>query len=151
MHGIDLEEAIRPLVAALGYELWGLELSGQGRRTVLRVYIDSDQGIGVEDCSAVSNQVSSLLDVEEPIHGAYTLEVSSPGLDRGLYTLEQCRRYSGQRVKMRLREAFEGQRNFTGILAGVENQDLVVRTAAEEELLLPYTSVERINLAADAA
>ncbi len=142
----ELDQQLRPVVAALGYELWGIEWSGQGRHSKLRLFIDGPEGITVDDCATVSEQVSSLLDVEEPITGAYTLEVSSPGIDRPLFTLEQCRRFAGCRVQLRLRRPFDGRRKYEGLLVGVEDEDIVVRVSEDEEVLLPFPDVERMNL-----
>ncbi len=132
---------------AVGFELWGLDYHASGRKSLLRVYIDGPDGINVDDCAQVSRQISSVLDVEDPIHGEYTLEVSSPGLDRPLYTLEQYRGYVGHRVQLRLRYPFEGQRKFSGVLGSVENDDILL-VVDDEEYVLPFESIERGNLAA---
>ena len=92
----QITDMLRTTVEALGFELWGIEYLSQGRHSVLRVYIEAENGIAVEDCATVSEQVGSVLDVEDPITGEYTLEVSSPGMDRLLFKLDQypglCRR-----------------------------------------------------------
>jgi len=85
----QIQALLEPTVEALGYELWGLEYLSQGRHSTLRLYIESEQGISIDDCAAVSEQVSSVLDVEDPITGEYTLEVSSPGMDRLLFKPDQ--------------------------------------------------------------
>ena len=85
----QLETIIEPIVTSLEYDLWGVEFVSQGRNSMLRIYIDRENGISLEDCEAVSRQVSAVLDVEDPIADEYTLEVSSPGLDRPLFKLEQ--------------------------------------------------------------
>ena len=104
----QMEAMLAPTVEALGFELWGLEYLSQGRHSLLRVYIEHDKGISVDDCAAVSEQVSAVLDVEDPITGEYTLEVSSPGMDRLLFKLEQFTAYIGEEIDIRLRSAFEG-------------------------------------------
>lgn len=148
-HDDYLQQLLQPAVEALGFELWGLEISGgSGKRKLLRLYIDSSQGVGVDDCAAVSHQVSGVLDVEEPISGEYVLEVSSPGMDRPLYQLEQYARYLGQRAKIKLRYAYEGRRNFEGTLVAVEGEDVVLRVD-DEEYLLPYDTIERARLVPD--
>lgn len=141
----QLQAMLAPVVTALGYEFWGLEYLTHGRQAVLRVYIDSPNGIGVEDCATVSRQASAVLDVEDPIPVEYTLEVSSPGMDRPLFTLEQYAQSRGELVKLRLRAPFEGRRNFSGQLVGVEGEDVVV-VVDEHEYLLPIELIDKANI-----
>ena len=141
----QLQALLAPVVEALGYECWGVELISQGRHSVLRVYIDRPEGILIDDCEAVSRQVSGILDVEDPISGEYTLEVSSPGMDRPLFTLEQFAKHAGEQVKIRLRSPYEGRRNYQGILRGVEEQDVVV-LVDDHEYLLPIDSIDKANI-----
>ena len=136
---------LEPTVEALGFELWGIEHISQGRHSVLRVYIDSENGIGVEDCAAVSQQVSAILDVEDPITGEYTLEVSSPGMDRLLFKLEQFTGYIGEQIELRLRTPFEGRRKFKGVLKGIEGEDVVVQVD-DHEYLLPYSAIDKARV-----
>lgn len=141
----QLQAMLAPVIEALGYECWGIEFISQGRHSLLRVYIDHANGILVEDCETVSRQVSGILDVEDPISNEYTLEVSSPGMDRPLFTLEQFARHAGEMVKIKLRSPYEGRRNFQGLLRGVEEQDVVV-LVDEHEYLLPVEQVEKANI-----
>ncbi len=141
----QIADMLQPTVAALGYELWGVEYLAQGRHSVVRVYIDSSAGITVEDCAAVSEQVSGVLDVEDPIAGEYTLEVSSPGLDRQLFALGQYAAYVGEEVELRLRSAFEGRRKFKGTLKGIEGEDVVIQID-DHEFLLPYGAIEKARV-----
>ncbi|MDP6967827.1 MAG: ribosome maturation factor RimP [Gammaproteobacteria bacterium] len=141
----QLETLIQPAVEACGCEFWGLEYLSQGRFSTLRVYIDHPQGVDVDMCADVSRQVSAILDVEDPIAGEYNLEVSSPGLDRPLFTLEQYQLNIGQNISLRLRLAFEGRRKFTGLLRGVEAEDVVL-LVDDEEFLLPVSSIEKANV-----
>ena len=136
----QLQALLAPVVEALGYEF-----ISQGRHSVLRVYIDRPEGILIDDCEAVSRQVSGILDVEDPISGEYTLEVSSPGMDRPLFTLEQFAKHAGEQVKIRLRSPYEGRRNYQGILRGVEEQDVVV-LVDDHEYLLPIDSIDKANI-----
>ncbi len=136
---------IEPVVNGLGCRLWGIEYVSQGRHSFLRVYIDAENGVDVEDCARISRQISSVLDVEDPVKGEYTLEVSSPGLDRRLYTREQFEEFSGARVKVNLRRAWQGRKRYTGILCGVEDDDVVIR-ADDEEYLIPLEQIERANV-----
>lgn len=141
----QIEELLAPTVEAMGFELWGLEYLSQGRHTLLRVYIEHEDGISVDHCAAVSEQVSSLLDVEDPITGEYTLEVSSPGMDRLLFKLEQYLAYVGEMIEIRLRTAYEGRRKFTGILKGTEGEDVVVHVD-DHEYLLPHSAIEKARV-----
>lgn len=140
-----IRKIVEPVVTALGFQLWGIEYLGQGRHTLLRVYLDKEGGIDIEDCAEASRHISSILDVEDPISSEYTLEVSSPGLDRLLFTLEQMKAYVGSTLKLRLTENFEGRRNFSGILKDVVN-DEVVLVADGSELIFPYELVEKANI-----
>ena len=140
-----LTDLIPPVVDALGYKLWGVEYLGQGKHSVLRVYLDKEGGIFIEDCVEASKQISSLLDVEDPITGEYTLEVSSPGLDRILFTLEQFQEYVGYHIKLKLTESFAGKRNFSGQLKAVVD-DEVVLIIGDQEYTLPYELIEKANL-----
>ena len=112
----QIEDMIEPTVKAMGFALWGVEYISQGRHSVLRVYIERDSGITVDHCAAVSSQISAIFDVEDPITGEYTLEVSSPGMDRRLFTLEQFSAYVGEVVDLQLRNPFDGRRKFKGVL-----------------------------------
>lgn len=141
----QLQALLAPVVEALGYQCWGVEFISQGRHSVLRVYIDHANGILIDDCEKVSRQISGVLDVEDPVSGEYTLEVSSPGMDRPLFTLEQFAAHVGEQVKIRLRSPYEGRRNFQGLLRGVEEQDVVVQVD-EHEYLLPVESIDKANI-----
>ena len=98
-----LQEILEAAVTTLGFELVGVDYIAQGHRSVVRVYIDSEVGVTVDDCARVSRQVSAILDVEEPIRSEYTLEVSSPGIERPLFTLAHYQRFIGRAVDIRLR------------------------------------------------
>ncbi|MBD7976242.1 MULTISPECIES: ribosome maturation factor RimP [Pseudomonas] len=141
----QLQAMVSPVIEALGYQCWGIEFLPQGKHSLLRIYIDHADGILVDDCEKVSRQVSGVLDVEDPISNEYTLEVSSPGMDRPLFTLEQFAVYAGEQVKIKLRIPFDGRRNFQGILRGVEEQDVVV-LVDDHEYLLPIDSIDKANI-----
>ena len=116
-------------VEPMGYELVGVEFFGRGKGgKVLRVYIDGEDGITLDDCTAVSHQLSGMLDVEDPIRENFDLEVSSPGLDRPLFRAEHFARFAGERARIRLKRPLEGRRNFEGILKGADDEfvELVV-------------------------
>jgi len=140
-----LENLIAPVAESLGCELWGLDYITRPKSSLLRIYIDKESGIDVKDCERVSRQVSAVMDVEDPISGEYTLEVSSPGMDRPLFKLEHFAAYSGQNIKLKLRTAFEGRRKFSGLLKGVEDEDVVLQVD-QEEYLLPYELIDKANV-----
>jgi ribosome maturation factor RimP len=117
---------LEPVIEALGYELVELEFHPQGRGGLLRIYLDREGGIGVDDCERASRQVSSVLDVEDPIPGAYTLEVSSPGLDRPLRKAEDYTRFAGQRAKLELLLPRDGRRRFSGGLRGIDGGEVLI-------------------------
>jgi ribosome maturation factor RimP len=141
---------IRELVAraagALGYELVGVEwLSRQKSGHLLRVYIDSPDGIDLADCERVSHQVSGLLDVEDPINGDYALEVSSPGLDRPLFELAHFERFIGQSARVRLMVAQEGRSNFRGVITAVDGDEVVLEVDGEP-VRLPFGKIASARL-----
>jgi len=140
-----IRNIVEPVVVALGYQLWGIEYLGQGRHSLLRIYIDKEGGINIDDCAEASRQVSAILDVEDPISSEYTLEVSSPGLDRILFTLDQCRAYAGSAVKLRLSGNFEGRRNFNGVIKSVVDSSIVLM-AGEDEFVFPFEMIEKANV-----
>jgi ribosome maturation factor RimP len=141
----QITDLLGATVDALGFELWGVEYLSQGRHSILRVYIDAENGITVEDCARVSEQVGSILDVEDPITGEYTLEVSSPGMDRLLFRLDQYPGYVGEMVELRLRAPFEGRRKFKGVLTGIEGEDVVIRVD-DHEYLLPHSAIDKARI-----
>lgn len=118
-----LQALLAPVVASMGYELVGVERHGGSRSALLRVYIDRDGGVSVDDCAAVSHQVSGVLDVENPVSGHYTLEVSSPGLDRPLFLPAHFERFRGHKVRLKLlRPTESGSRKLTGEIRAVDGQ-----------------------------
>jgi ribosome maturation factor RimP len=116
-----LTQLLQPLIEDMGYEFVGLEHRSNPKNPVLVIYIDQPDGIAVEDCENVSREVAALLDVEDPIPGHYNLEVSSPGLDRPLFTLEQFERFSGEQVSLSLYAPLNGRRRFKGRILGVSS------------------------------
>ena len=136
---------LEPTINALGLQLWGVEHNSQGRYSVLRVYIDSADGISIEDCEHVSRQVSAILDVEDPIAGEYTLEVSSPGADRRLFTLEQFTQFIGNEVDVRLKTPLEGRRKFKGQLTGVTGEKIPLQVDGTE-YQCPFEAIEKANI-----
>jgi len=141
----SLQSLVEPVVEALGFELWGLEHRRQGSGQLLRIYIDCEAGVTVDDCAAVSEQVGALLDVEDPLSGAYTLEVSSPGFDRPLFRPEHFRRSVGERVKLSLKLPREGRKRFTGVISTVQGDDVTLQTE-DGELRLAFELIDRARI-----
>ncbi len=130
--GDELRRLIEPKIEGLGYELSDLEVKIGGREGVIRIYIDRlPEGIGLDDCEAVSRQVSALLDVEDLISGNYTLEVSSPGLDRRLTRIEHFQRFMGEEVRVKLRFPLDGRRNFRGEIKSASGRNIEVEVDGE--------------------
>jgi len=138
----DLEKIIKPTIVDMGFEFWGLDYSNKSGNTSLRVFIESEKGIDVEDCAEVSRRLSVLLDVEDPIRGEYDLEISSPGLSRKFYSLDQYQRFIGAFIKVRLYLNFDGRKNFKGILIGIKDGELLIRDG-ENEFFIPFESIEK--------
>jgi ribosome maturation factor RimP len=142
-----LTEMLKPAAEALGYEFLGIEYVGQGIHSVLRVYIDHEDGISVEDCTKVSHQASGVLEVEDPIVSQYTLEVSSPGMDRPLFTLPHFEKVIGQQINMRCHVGVNGRRKFKGELIQVDEQHLVI-TVDNESYQVDFQDIDKANLVA---
>jgi ribosome maturation factor RimP len=127
MRNEELTELLAPVVADLGLECLGVEYSPSHGNGLVRVYIEAaDRAVTVDDCEAVSRQVSATLDVNDPVDGRYTLEVSSPGLDRPLYTPQQFARFIGGAAKIELNLPVNGRRRFQGPILAVEGDTIVV-------------------------
>jgi ribosome maturation factor RimP len=143
---LQLGDMLEPGITSMGYELVGVELQTGGKGGgLLRVYIDSEAGITAEDCQKVSYQVSGVLDVEDPIPGHYTLEISSPGLDRMLFRKQDFERYAGQLIKLRTAYPIEGQRKFKGRLLGLQGENVVFEQD-DMEISLPFDQIEQARL-----
>ena len=161
-----LYDLIAPAVAACGVDLWGIEFLPQGKRSLLRIYIDKavdenvepilnedgeveqGRGIGVQDCVLVTQQVGAMLDVHDPISGEYALEVSSPGWDRPFFQLSQMSGYIGHQVALRLIAAVENRRKFQAKLLSVdlENEMIEVEVDAKHMLEIDSNNIDKANL-----
>ncbi|WP_165934230.1 MULTISPECIES: ribosome maturation factor RimP [Sodalis] len=139
-----LTEMISAPVEALGYELVGIEFI-RGRQSTLRIYIDSDKGITVDDCADVSHQVSAVLDVEDPISVAYSLEVSSPGLDRPLFAAKHYMQFIGEEVSVVLRIAMQNRRKWQGIIKTVDGEMITVTVEGKDEVFA-LSNIQKANL-----
>jgi len=141
---------IEPVVTDMGYELVGVEYIASGKHSVLRVYIDSDMGVGINDCEKVSRQISAIFDVEDPITGQYNLEVSSPGIERPLFNISHYQRFLGSEVKLRMVRPINGQRKFRGTIGSVSEVHNTIELLTElESVTLEIEMIERANLVAN--
>lgn len=140
-----LQELVQGSVEDLGCELWGIECQRVGRYLTMRLFIDKEGGVTVEDCADVSRQVSAVLDVEDPIADKYNLEVSSPGLDRPLFTLNQFERYLGQEILLHLRIPVADRRKWQGQLAKIEN-DMITLIVDGKEQVLAFGNIQKANV-----
>jgi len=143
----QIEQLIEAPIESLGYELLGVEYIKNGRDTVLRIYIDSSQGISIEDCERVSHQVSGILEVEDPISTAYSLEVSSPGFDRPLFKEKDFVRFAGAEAKISMKLPVQGRRNFKGMLEGFSEGNILIEVDGEV-YELPLTKLAKARLVA---
>lgn len=141
----SLENIIKPILDDLGYELWGIEYLAQGKYSTLRVYIDKPEGIVIEDCEQASRQISAILDVEDPIKGNYSLEVSSPGIPRPLFYAWQYQRYPGCEINLKLIRPVNGQRKWTGNLVSASEHELVVSVEGEN-YTIQISNIAKANL-----
>lgn len=142
-----LTELLRPTVEANGFELLGLEIVQAGRHSTLRIYIDHTDGVNVENCALVSREVSAILDVEDPIQAEYSLEVSSPGLDRPLFTPAHYAAVVGQKVEVKLAIPQDGRRKFKGMLTAIEDDMLIVEVDGKPYRLL-MDNIDKANVVA---
>jgi ribosome maturation factor RimP len=144
-----LRDRLASVVNAMDYEFVGCEMLRQGRGSVLRIFIDKPQGITVEDCSRVSRQLSAMLDVEDPIQGDYTLEISSPGLNRPLFDVAHYQNQIGQKIKVRLYAPIANRRNFVGMLVKVDEDKIHLMIDESGTVELSFSEIERANVIAD--
>ena len=140
-----LSQLIGQVVEPMGYELVGIEYRRGADSGLLRIYIDQDAGIVLDDCVKVSRQVSAMLDVEDPLREAYQLEVSSPGTDRPLFVKEHFERFAGNKIRIKLRIKLHGQKRFEGVLKGVQDEDVVLEIDGEMECL-PLDQIDSARL-----
>ncbi len=145
----QLVDMLTPTVSALGYELLGIEYQSQGKHSVLRIFIDSANGIMLEDCEKVSRQVSGVLDVEDPISGEYSLEVSSPGMERPLFKTEHYKQFIGQPVSLRFYGMVEKRRKLKGNIVAVEGNTVTISELGTElEFDIDIDDIDKANLIA---
>jgi ribosome maturation factor RimP len=143
----QITEIVDRVAKAQGLEIVELEFLGGGKQRLLRVYIDRPEGVTHQDCETVSHQVGSILDAEDVIPGEnYTLEVSSPGVERKLTKPADFQRFTGQKAKVVTHEPVETQKHWEGVLRGMEGQEIVIEPSEGRLIRIPLTSVKRANL-----
>lgn len=149
----SVEERVRAIAERVtidhGLELVHAEVAGPENKPIVRIFIDKPAGVTHEDCSEVSFHVGTILDVEDFIHASYTLEVSSPGLERGLYKRGDYERFAGRNARLRTRRAINGQRNFGGELLGIEGDDVLFEDRTNGRVRIPFDAIARANLEVD--
>ena len=143
-----LDDIVKNTVEGLGFELWGYEYRPHSESALLRVFIEKEQGISVDDCASVSRQIGAVLDVENIIPVAYILEVSSPGMDRVLFKAEQYQDYIGESLKIRTRTRLDDRRNFKGLLVSASKSVVTIKVD-NQEFEIPYESIDRARLVLD--
>ena len=157
-----LTELLEPSITAMGYTLWGIEFHSNSVNALLRIFIDKDTGVTVDDCADVSHHVEGLLDVNDPISTAYTLEVSSPGLDRSFFSLEQMMKYLGSEMDVQLISVVNNRRRFKATFTKAEGENLTffipkstgkkgkaakqVEVTEGEEITVDYSMLDKVNL-----
>ncbi|MGE4273606.1 MAG: ribosome maturation factor RimP [Desulfitobacterium sp.] len=141
----QVEAIITPVITEQGLELVDIEYVKEGAHWYLRIYIDKENGVDIDDCTNVSHLVSEVLDKNDPITQAYMLEVSSPGLERPLKKDEDFERFKGKLVRVLTKEPFQGYQEFTGYLVGLIEDDIVLEYK-KEKVVIPRTIVEKANL-----
>ncbi|HEX8162581.1 MAG TPA: ribosome maturation factor RimP [Pyrinomonadaceae bacterium] len=150
---VEVEERIRGIAERVatehGLEFVHAEVGVIGRSAAVRVFIDKPGGVTHQDCSTVSHHIGTVLDVEDFVSNAYTLEVSSPGLERGLYKREDYERFAGQSAKLKSRDPINGQRNFRGRILGVEGDRVVFEDKTSGRVLIPVERIAKANLEID--
>lgn len=138
-------DLIEPIVEGLGYECVGIEYSPHPQHGMLRIYIDGENGILLEDCTKVSHQLSGMLDVEDPIPGEYQLEVSSPGEDRPFFKLEQFQKYIGGTVTVNLFKPIDKRRKIIGIIEAVDGEDIILQENGQS-YKVPFQAMSKARL-----
>lgn len=141
----QLNNLVHSVVTGLGFQVWGYEYRPHSESALLRIFIENEGGVSIDHCTLVSRQIGAALDVEDIIPVAYILEVSSPGIDRVLFTPEQFKDYIGEAVKVRARSPIEGRRNFKGTIESVGENEVNV-TVDNDTFVIPFNVVDRARL-----
>lgn len=139
---------LEPVIESMGYECVGVVWMPQSGRGVLRIYIDKEGGVTIDDCTLVSRQVSSVLDVEDAIAGEYNLEVSSPGIERPLFKFDDYQKFMGKKIKLRLKKPIDARRNWQGQITAANDNEITL-AVGEDEIILPFDAIDKAHLLAD--
>ncbi len=142
----DIEKVIEPVINALGIELDYIEFSMMKGKALLRVFIDKENGVNIDDCTQVSREIEAVLDVEDPIPYSYVLEVSSPGLDRPLKSIKDFKRYSGNMVRVVTNDPVEGETFFIGKLVEAGDDEVVLLLPGDMRINIRYDNISRARL-----
>lgn len=144
-HLETIETLVRPVLGSMGYQLVERELVVDMGRLILRLYIDKEGGVTLEDCSAASRAISAHLDVEDPIPGKYDLEISSPGVERPLRYVEDFERFKGETVKLRTKEPMNNRQNYRGTLKGCDGANIYM-TVDGQEFTIPFSALLKARI-----
>ncbi len=134
---------------ANGVELVNVDIGGTKRDAVLRIYIDKEGGVTLDDCSTISREVEAVLDAEDPIPSRYVLEVSSPGIERELYSISDFVKFTGRLIKVKTREAIDGQKTFVGPVTSVDDNTITIEDRTRGAMSFEYVDVDKANLKID--
>lgn len=155
MERSSIAERVRAIAAAAagssGIELVNVEIAGTKRDAVLRIYIDKEGGVTLDDCGAVSREIETVLDAEDFIPSRYVLEVSSPGIERELYSIGDFVKFTGRLVKVKLKAEIDGQKTFVGPITSVDGTEIQMEDRTKGGVTFDYANVEKANLRIDLA
>lgn len=140
----NIQDIVLPIAEELNYELYYVEYIKENGEYYLRIYIDKNEGITLNDCEALSRRVSKLLDEKDPIEDAYYLEVSSPGLNRGLYKEEHFKRFIGREVLVKLTRSINDSKTIKGVLKEINDDSIIVSN--ESDVIIPKDKIKSANL-----
>jgi ribosome maturation factor RimP len=141
----EITDIIKPTIVSMGYELWGLSIGQQNNSLKFTLYIDSKNGINIDDCVKVSNQVSHILDIDDEFNAEYILEVSSPGFDRVLITQDHFEKYINEKVKMKLKWLVQNRKNIKGLITSVTSEHVVI-SDDKDNYEIKYDSIDSARL-----
>tara|TARA_B110000240_G_scaffold92481_1_gene105027 strand:- start:331 stop:771 length:441 start_codon:yes stop_codon:yes gene_type:complete len=141
----EITDIIKPTIISMGYELWGLSIGQQNNSLKFTLYIDSKDGINIDDCVKVSNQVSHILDIDDEFNAEYILEVSSPGFDRVLITQDHFEKYINEKVKMKLKWLVQNRKNIKGLITSVTSEHVVI-SDDKDSYEIKYDSIDSARL-----